>query len=79
MLKIQSRVKSQKNEMRAVLIFDHLNDVLFVKCNKKFASHILKLAKMQGLLGDDKVITLRFNNNDLMINFVKFITSYRTV
>jgi len=55
MLEIQSRVKSQKNEMRAILIFDHLNDVLFVKCNKKFASHILKLAKMQGLLGDDKV------------------------
>ncbi|KYQ46387.1 Hermansky-Pudlak syndrome 1 protein like protein [Trachymyrmex zeteki] len=43
--------------MRAILIFDHLNDVLFVKCNKKFASHILKLARMQGLLDDDKDIT----------------------
>jgi len=42
--------------MRAILIFDHLNDVLFVKCNKKFASHILKLARMQGLLDGDKVI-----------------------
>lgn len=42
--------------MRAILIFDHLNDVLFVKCNKKFAGHILKLARMQGLLDDDKVI-----------------------
>lgn len=40
--------------MRAILIFDHLNDVLFVKCNKKFASHILKLARMQGLLDNDK-------------------------
>lgn len=42
--------------MRAILIFDHLNDVLFVKCNKKFANHIQKLARMQGLLDDDKVI-----------------------
>ncbi|XP_029156975.1 Hermansky-Pudlak syndrome 1 protein homolog isoform X1 [Nylanderia fulva] len=40
--------------MRAILIFDHLNDVLFAKYNKKFANHILKLAKMQGLLDDDK-------------------------
>ncbi|XP_050449468.1 BLOC-3 complex member HPS1 [Cataglyphis hispanica] len=42
------------NEMKGILIFDHLNDVLFAKCNKKFASHILKLARMQGLLDDDK-------------------------
>lgn len=40
--------------MRAILIFNHLNDVLFAKCNKKFANHILKLATIQGLL-DDKV------------------------
>ncbi|XP_018394789.1 PREDICTED: Hermansky-Pudlak syndrome 1 protein homolog [Cyphomyrmex costatus] len=42
--------------MRAILIFDHLNDVLFVKCNKKFAIHIMKLARIQGLLDDDKGI-----------------------
>lgn len=54
------------NEMKGILIFDHLNDVLFAKCNKKFASHILKLARMQGLLDDDKV---RFKNK--MINFMK--------
>ncbi|GAB1869418.1 Hermansky-Pudlak syndrome 1 protein-like protein [Camponotus japonicus] len=38
--------------MRAILIFNHLNDVLFAKCNKKFANHILKLATIQGLLDD---------------------------
>ncbi|XP_020289802.1 Hermansky-Pudlak syndrome 1 protein homolog isoform X2 [Pseudomyrmex gracilis] len=45
--------------MRAVLIFDHLNDVLFAKCNKKFASHIVKLARTQGLLNsqDNKDVT----------------------
>ncbi|KAG7190267.1 hypothetical protein KM043_006385 [Ampulex compressa] len=38
--------------MKGILIFDHLNDVLFAKCNKKFANHIEKLAKIQGLVSD---------------------------
>jgi len=41
--------------MRSMLIFDHLNDMLFAKCDKKFATHILELAKTQGLF-DDKVV-----------------------
>ncbi|XP_043267340.1 Hermansky-Pudlak syndrome 1 protein homolog [Venturia canescens] len=40
--------------MRGILIFDHLNDVLFTKCNRKFANHIQSLARMQGLLCEGK-------------------------
>ncbi|XP_011506371.1 PREDICTED: Hermansky-Pudlak syndrome 1 protein homolog isoform X2 [Ceratosolen solmsi marchali] len=40
--------------MRGILIFDQLNDVLFTKCNKKFANHIQKLAKLQGLVTESK-------------------------
>ncbi|XP_018373128.1 PREDICTED: uncharacterized protein LOC108767652 [Trachymyrmex cornetzi] len=65
--------------MKAILIFDHLNDVLFVKCNKKFASHILKLARMQGLLDDDKVFTDLDNSipspNIIMQLFSPIVTS----
>ncbi|KAG5333721.1 HPS1 protein, partial [Acromyrmex charruanus] len=64
--------------MRAILIFDHLNDVLFVKCNKKFANHILKLARIQGLL-DDKDITDLENSipspNIIMQLFSPIVTS----
>lgn len=40
--------------MRGILIFNHLNDVLFTKCNEKFATHLQKLAKNQGLLSEVK-------------------------
>ncbi|KAJ8686941.1 hypothetical protein QAD02_022735 [Eretmocerus hayati] len=40
--------------MRALLIFDHLNDALFTKCDPKFAAHVHKLAKQQGLLDENK-------------------------
>ncbi|XP_026289736.1 BLOC-3 complex member HPS1 [Frankliniella occidentalis] len=36
--------------MRCILIFDHLNDILYTKCNSKFIQHVRKLAKSQGLL-----------------------------
>lgn len=45
--------------MRGVLIFDHLNDVLFTKCNEKFAKHVEKLAKSQGLI--PAKVRLRFS------------------
>ncbi|XP_058809470.1 BLOC-3 complex member HPS1 [Phymastichus coffea] len=40
--------------IRGILIFDHLNDVLFAKCNDKFVDHIQKLARLQGLLAENK-------------------------
>ncbi|XP_072759676.1 BLOC-3 complex member HPS1 isoform X2 [Anoplolepis gracilipes] len=65
--------------MRAILIFDHLNDVLFAKCNKKFANHILKLARMQGLLDDDKdtenLENSLPNSNIIMQLFSPIVTS----
>lgn len=42
--------------MRCILIFDHLNDVLFSKYDKQFSRHLWKLGKRQGLISDnDKV------------------------
>ncbi|KAL6252006.1 hypothetical protein P5V15_014986 [Pogonomyrmex californicus] len=64
--------------MRAILIFDHLNDVLFVKCNKKFTNHILKLARTQGLLDDKDITDLEDsipNPNIIMQLFSPIITS----
>ncbi|XP_029671131.1 Hermansky-Pudlak syndrome 1 protein homolog isoform X3 [Formica exsecta] len=65
--------------MKGILIFDHLNDVLFAKCNKKFASHILKLARMQGLLDDDKdtrdIENSILNRNIIMQLFSPIVTS----
>ncbi|KAI4501822.1 hypothetical protein M0802_003157 [Mischocyttarus mexicanus] len=40
--------------MKGILIFDNLNDVLFTKCDKKFAFHIQKLARAQGLITENK-------------------------
>lgn len=35
--------------MQCLLIFDHLNDVVFSKCNEKFVKHIKAFANQQGL------------------------------
>lgn len=53
-------VKLLNYKMKGILIFDHLNDVLFMKCNKKFANHIQKLAKIQGLISEIKVSFFKF-------------------
>lgn len=36
--------------MNCLLIFDHLNDIIFTKFNKKFEEHIKNFATAQGLL-----------------------------
>ncbi|KAF3428011.1 hypothetical protein E2986_10451 [Frieseomelitta varia] len=64
--------------MKGILIFDHLNDVLFTKCNKKFANHIQKLAKIQGLISENKDIDndeSKLNPNIIMQLFSPIITS----
>lgn len=63
--------------MKGILIFDHLNDVLFTKCNKKFANHIQKLARIQGLIADkdsDEADT-RLSPNIIMQLFSPIVTS----
>ncbi|XP_029034720.1 Hermansky-Pudlak syndrome 1 protein homolog isoform X4 [Osmia bicornis bicornis] len=64
--------------MKGILIFDHLNDVLFTKCNKKFANHIQKLAKIQGLISENKDASdgnSKLNPNIIMQLFSPIVTS----
>lgn len=49
--------------MKCVLIFDHTNDIIYTKYNKKFLSHINEFAKTQGLLPEDVIITIKFGIN----------------
>lgn len=41
--------------MKCLLVFDHLNDIIYTKYNKKFAVHINDFAKLQGLIPSEKV------------------------
>jgi hypothetical protein len=41
--------------MKSILIFDHLNDVLYAKYNKKFSKHLRKLSQEQGFISDERV------------------------
>lgn len=41
--------------MKCILVFDHLNDVLYTKYNKKFSKHVKKLSREQGLVSDGRV------------------------
>lgn len=36
--------------MKCVIIFNYLNDIVYIKYNHKFARHLNKFAKEQGLL-----------------------------
>ncbi|XP_066603341.1 BLOC-3 complex member HPS1 isoform X2 [Prorops nasuta] len=65
-------------KMKGILIFDHLNDVLFTKCDKPFAQHIQKLAKLQGLITDYKNIEnidIKPSPNIIMQLFSPIVTS----
>ena len=42
-------------KMLAVLIFDQLNDVVYLRCDHKFVRHVRSMAASQGLLGEDEV------------------------
>lgn len=42
-------------KMKCILIFDYLNDIVYTKYNRKFAKHINKFARAEGLLPDDEV------------------------
>ncbi|XP_046430421.1 uncharacterized protein LOC107225304 isoform X3 [Neodiprion lecontei] len=68
--------------MRCILIFDHLNDVLFTKCNKKFAAHIQKLARIQGLIPEDKDendVSNKLSPNTIIQLFAPIVTSQRVM
>ncbi|XP_057340070.1 BLOC-3 complex member HPS1 [Microplitis mediator] len=62
--------------MKGLLIFDHLNDVLFTKCNKKFTNHMENLAKLQGLITEDAdENSKQLSANILMQLFSPIVTS----
>lgn len=44
--------------MKCLLVFNHLNDIVYTKYNKKFALHINNFAKNQGLISPEQVAVL---------------------
>ena len=42
-------------KMLAVLVFDQLNDVVYLRCDHKFVRHVRSMAAAQRLLGEDEV------------------------
>ncbi|XP_034952324.1 Hermansky-Pudlak syndrome 1 protein homolog [Chelonus insularis] len=69
--------------MRGLLIFDHLNDVLFTKCNKKFADHMQNLARLQGLLqettNEEDNSSRQLSANIIMQLFSPIVTSQQVM
>ncbi|XP_059484019.1 BLOC-3 complex member HPS1 [Neocloeon triangulifer] len=68
--------------MKCVLIFDHLNDLIYSKCDKRFAHHVKKLARIQGLIPetetkDDEEKFLGLSSNVIMQLFSPIVTSQR--
>lgn len=41
--------------MLAVIVFDQLNDVVYLRCDHKFVRHVRSLAVSQGLVAEDEV------------------------
>ncbi|KAK3930600.1 Hermansky-Pudlak syndrome 1 protein-like protein [Frankliniella fusca] len=67
--------------MRCILIFDHLNDILYTKCNSKFIQHVRKLATSQGLLpqSDMAVEDSKLSSNIIIQLFSPMVTSQRVM
>ncbi|XP_044594723.1 Hermansky-Pudlak syndrome 1 protein homolog [Cotesia glomerata] len=65
--------------MKGLLIFDHLNDVLFTKCNKKFTNHMESLAKLQGLISEEDENSMLLSGNILMQLFSPIVTSQQVM
>ncbi|XP_015121031.1 Hermansky-Pudlak syndrome 1 protein homolog [Diachasma alloeum] len=66
--------------MRGILIFDHLNDVLFTKCNRKFSKHVHNLGKIQGLIPDDEdEESWKLSANVIMQLFSPVVTSQQVM
>ncbi|KAF6200431.1 hypothetical protein GE061_006734 [Apolygus lucorum] len=52
--------------MRCILVFDHLNDIIFSKCDHKFVAHVKKLGSFQGVDTNG----IEDGNGDMDLNFV---------
>ncbi|PNF40200.1 hypothetical protein B7P43_G08272 [Cryptotermes secundus] len=60
--------------MKCILIFDHLNDVLYAKYNKKFSKHARKLSREQGFISDGRDDD-ELSSNFLIQHFSPIVTS----
>lgn len=55
--------------MDCLLIFDHLNDIVFTKFNRKFVDKMKCFAKAQGLLGEVIFISIIFMYKNIIFQF----------
>uniref|UniRef100_A0A1Y1JYQ2 Hermansky-Pudlak syndrome 1 protein homolog n=1 Tax=Photinus pyralis TaxID=7054 RepID=A0A1Y1JYQ2_PHOPY len=62
--------------MKCLLVFDYSNDVIYTKYNKKFASHINDLAKLQGLTSEQNK-NAKISSNIIVQIFSPIVTSQR--
>ncbi|XP_071448047.1 BLOC-3 complex member HPS1 [Hetaerina americana] len=66
--------------MRCILVFDHLNDILYSKYDNKFSKHVKKLAYRQGLIPGDldgSSIKGKLSSNIIIQLFSPIVTSQR--
>ncbi|RZB38900.1 Hermansky-Pudlak syndrome 1 protein -like [Asbolus verrucosus] len=50
--------------MKCLLVFDHLNDVVYTKYDEKFANHIQEFASLQGFSKDfERIMSCQFGNS----------------
>ncbi|KAL3277184.1 hypothetical protein HHI36_012535 [Cryptolaemus montrouzieri] len=63
--------------MNCLMIFDHLNDIIFIKCNNKFIEHINEIAIEDGVLTEENKSSTSIQDNVLVHLFSPVITSQR--
>lgn len=63
--------------MECLLIFDHLNDIVFTKYNQKFVEHITEFAFKHKLIETREENATSIDNNIIVQLFSPIITSHR--
>lgn len=63
--------------MKCILIFDQLNDLLYIKCNTKFVKCAWKLARAQGLVPERSGGEQKLTSNIIIQLFSPIVTSQR--
>lgn len=58
-----------KETMNCLMIFDHLNDIIYIKCNSIFIKHINELAVEDGVLPEEVEFDIRVEAILLQIIF----------
>lgn len=48
-----NRSPNRSIKMKGLIVFDNLNDIIYMKCNRSFSRHIHRLAESQGFSCDD--------------------------